>query len=250
MTTAAGIATRQTPHQASAVADMRELARLVTLGACAGGLGGFLVGGVGGRLAMLLLRFTTEPSIKGVESDDGFVMGRFTAVDTFSLLMLCTILGSIGGLIVVFGRPFFPRAFAYIGWPIAAGAIVGATIIKSDGVDFTLLDPKPLAIAMFVAIPAAGALLITWLIETWEPWWWKRWRWTLVCAVAGLPSLAFFPLGVVAVLVAAGWFLAMRVERLRGLPQVLPVRGLAVGVFGVLTVMGLFALTEDISEIL
>ena len=119
--------------------DAKMLARFISLGACAGGLGGLLVGGVGGRLAMLLLRFTTDTSIKGIESDDGFTMGQFTVGNSLSLLAVCTVLGSVGGLVVVLGRPFFPRRYTWFGWPLAAAAIVGSIIIKSDGVDFTLL---------------------------------------------------------------------------------------------------------------
>jgi hypothetical protein len=226
------------------------LIRWISLGACAGSLGGLLVGGVGGRLAMLLLRFTTDTSIKGIESDDGFLMGQFDASSTVSLLIVCTILGSVGGLIVVFGRPFFPRRYVFVGWPLAAGAIVGSIIIKSDGVDFTLLEPRLLAILMFIAIPALGALLITWLIEVWEPWWWSNWKRTLVAAVPGLPALVFFPLGIMAAIVGLGWFVALRLRGVRELPTWQPIRVLALAVFGLLTGLGLLSLGNDVREIL
>jgi hypothetical protein len=230
--------------------DAKMLARWISLGACAGGLGGLLVGGAGGRLAMMLLRFTTDASIKGIESDDGFTMGQFTIGNSLSLLLVCTVLGSVGGLVVVFGRPFFPRRYTLIGWPLAAGAIVGATIIKSDGVDFTLLEPKLLAILMFIAIPAAGALLITWLIDRWEPWWWSNWKRTLLAAVPGLPALIFFPLGIMVAIVALAWFVVLRIDRSRELPSFQPIRVLALAVFGLLTGLGLLALGNDVREIL
>lgn len=230
--------------------DLKMLARWISLGACAGGLGGFLVGGVGGRLAMLLLRFTTETSIKGIESDDGFTMGRFDGSSTFSLLMLCTILGSVGGLIVVFGRPFFPRRYTMVGWPLAAGAIVGATIVKDDGVDFNLLEPVGLAVAMFIAIPAAGAFCIVWLVEHWQTWWWIDWKRTVVAAVAGLPALVFFPLGIMAAIVASVWFVVLRVEPFRSLHQLRPIRVFALAVFGALTGMGVLALGNDVRSVL
>ncbi len=230
--------------------DLKMLGRWITLGISAGGLGGLLVGGIGGRLAMLLLRFTTEDSIKGIESDDGFLMGRFTFGDTFGLLLTCTLLGIVGGLVVVFGRPFFPKRYVLIGWPLAAGAIVGSIIVKSDGVDFTLLEPKLLAILMFIAIPALGALLIVWLIERWQAWWWTDWKRTLVAAIPGLPALIFFPLGIMAALVGLGWFAALRVPGVRKLPALLPIRILALAVFGSLTGLGLLALGNDVLEIL
>lgn len=230
--------------------DLTMLTRWISLGACAGGLGGFLVGGIGGRLAMLLLRFTTEDSIKGIESDDGFTMGRFDGGSTFTLLMVCTVLGIVGGLVVVFGRPFFPKRYVLIGWPLAAGAIVGSIMVKSDGVDFTVLEPKLLAILMFIAIPALGALLITWLIERWQVWWWTDWKRTLVAAIPGLPGLIFFPVGIMVAIVALAWFAALRVPGIRNLPTLQPIRILALAVFGLLTGLGLLALGNDVREIL
>lgn len=230
--------------------DVEMLARYISLGACAGGLGGLLVGGIGGRLAMLLLRFTTSPSIKGIESDDGFLMGRFTVGNSFSLLIVCTVLGSLGGLVVVLGRPFFPQRYVLIGWPLAAAAIVGSIIIRSDGVDFTLLEPKLLAVLMFIAIPALGALLITWLIRVWEPWWCSDWKRTLPAVIPGLPALIFFPLGIIVAIVALAWFVALRLDGVRSLPTFRPVRIAALAVFGLLTGLGLLALGNDVREIL
>jgi hypothetical protein len=59
-----------------ALEDLREPG--ATLGACvsAGFLAGVLIGGVGGRLAMLALRLTSGPSLHGVSTDDGFTIGR------------------------------------------------------------------------------------------------------------------------------------------------------------------------------
>jgi hypothetical protein len=52
-------------------------ARVETLSAvlAAGALTGALIGGVGGRLAMLILRLTSDPSLHGLETDDGFTIG-------------------------------------------------------------------------------------------------------------------------------------------------------------------------------
>lgn len=234
----------------TAAAHLKMLAHWISLGASVGGLVGLGVGGVGGRLAMLLLRFTTDVSVKGVESDDGFTMGRFDVSSTMTLLLVCSVLGSIGGLIVAFGRPFLPQRYMLAAWPLAAGAIVGATIIKSDGVDFTLLDPKPLAIAMFVAIPAAGAFLIAWLMNEWAPWWGRNWKATSAAAIPALPALVFFPLGITVVVIALVWLLALRVSWTRRLSSWRSIRALAVVVFVALTGLGLMALSNDVREIL
>lgn len=57
----------------------------------AGLLLGVLVGGVGGRLAMMLLA-RLNPRVAGVVSDDGFVMGQFTLTSTAVLLVIATAL--------------------------------------------------------------------------------------------------------------------------------------------------------------
>ena len=51
---------------------------------------GFLIAGVGARLAMLLLRVTSGDHVVGLESDEGFVIGRFTS-STFFLVLALTV---------------------------------------------------------------------------------------------------------------------------------------------------------------
>ena len=113
-----------------------------------------------------------------------------------------------------------------------------------------LLDPKVLAIAMFVAIPAAGAFLIVWLIQRWERWWWTDWKRTTVATLPGLPSIVAFPIWIVAAVVMVIWVAVLRFEGLRTLHETRPVRVLAVSVFGLLTALGTFSLGNDIREIL
>jgi hypothetical protein len=60
-----------------------------------GALLGLVVGGIGGRLAMMLLA-RLNPEATGVTSDDGFTMGQFTVSDTMNLLVLGTLLGVVG----------------------------------------------------------------------------------------------------------------------------------------------------------
>ena len=55
---------------------------------------GFLVGGVGGRLAMFILRLTSDDSVRGIESDDGFTIGQISA-QSFFLIAATTLLGTL-----------------------------------------------------------------------------------------------------------------------------------------------------------
>src|SRR6266542_5585388 len=47
-------------------------------GVLAGSLCGAVIGGVGGRLAMLFLRITSRPSLHVLETDDGLTICPFT----------------------------------------------------------------------------------------------------------------------------------------------------------------------------
>jgi len=55
--------------------DAAAVAWWVLVGAASGAIAGALVGGIGGRLAMLLLRLTSPDAVTGMISDDGFEIG-------------------------------------------------------------------------------------------------------------------------------------------------------------------------------
>lgn len=132
----------------------------------AGALAGLLVGGVGSRLAMMLLA-RLNPRATGMTSDDGFVIGHLTP-DSLNLLFVTTLLGVFGGgvYLVLRGLMVGPRWFQVLSISLGPAVVVGSSLVHVDGVDFTL-DPVWLAIAMFVAIPGAYAALLTVLAERW-----------------------------------------------------------------------------------
>lgn len=228
------------------LAHLKVVAYWVSLGAAAGGLGGALIGGIGGRIAMFVLRLTSDDSVRGIRSDDDFIIGRFNFADTANLLFVTALLGSVVGLIVVAGRPFFPKTGMPFAWAFAGAITGGAILVNKDGVDFTLLEPHLLAVALFVAIPCVGAGLIAWLTELYPRFWWRNWWLTGVGAAAGLPAVVLFPLLVPIVT----WWLAMSAAPLRALPGWKPARIAAIAVFGVIVVLGLLDLTSDARAIL
>jgi hypothetical protein len=148
-----------------AASGARAVRRLSAVTA-AGGLLGLLVGGVGGRLAMMLLA-QLNPDVTGRESDDGFTMGQLTDA-TFNLLIIATLIGVVGGAIyfVLRGLMVGPRWFQILSISVGPAVVVGSQIVTTDGIDFTL-DPALLAIAMFVLIPGLYAALLTVLAERW-----------------------------------------------------------------------------------
>ena len=114
---------------------------------------GLLVGGIGGRLAMMLLA-RLNPEAEGVTSDDGFTIGQLTG-DTLNLLVLGTLFGVLGGGVHLVLRHLMigPRWFRLTSYTVGPAVVVGSQIVHSTGVDFTVLDPPLLSIALFLLIP-------------------------------------------------------------------------------------------------
>jgi hypothetical protein len=221
----------------------------------AGGLLGLVVGGIGSRLGMLALRLTSPDYVRGIESDDGFTIGQVTLSGTLILLSLCTAVGVIGAFAyrlvapALIGPPWLHRATVALG----AGAVVGAMVIHPDGVDFTLLEPAWLAIAVFVAIPLAfGAGIGPTLDRCDRPdAWVNRGRWLPWLLAVGVLALSFviLPAVVVAGAVMVVWAAIGGigvVRRLRSSTVLINV--LRVGWIAVAG-LGLAILVEDVAAI-
>src|SRR4051812_27077656 len=174
--------------RASSSAVVREVAWRILVGLAAGALAGLAVGGVGGRLAMLLLRLTSPDSVIGLTSDDGFEIGRFTG-DTLDLVGGMTMLGAINGVLYAVFRRAIPARLRLPSWVCLAALVGGSLFVHDDGVDFTVLEPAILAIALFVALPGIAAALVVLLAERWSaatPWGDRRL--TALLIVASLAS--------------------------------------------------------------
>lgn len=134
----------------------------------AGAVAGVVVGGVGGRLAMLLLA-RLNPAATGVTSDDGFRMGQFTLSGSLSLMSAGLFLGLLAALFYAVLRHLMigPLWFRRLSISLGPAVVVGAQLVHTDGVDFTLLGPLWLTVGLFVAIPGLAVLLLTVLAERW-----------------------------------------------------------------------------------
>ena len=141
---------------------LRRLAAALTAGA----LAGFAIGGLGGRVAMLILRLTSDPSLRGLPTDDDFTIGVISSATLF-LLGFTTILGALGGAVYLAIRSWLPEHARP--WIVGglAGLLVAPGIIRPGGIDFTRLEPLVLAVAMFVAIPVAYGVAVTRLADRW-----------------------------------------------------------------------------------
>jgi hypothetical protein len=145
--------------------DLTAAVRPVSAAAVAGCLAGTAIGGIGGRLAMFVLRLTSDPSLRGLKTDDDFTIGIFSGATLF-LLLVTAFLGVVGGLVYLAIRPWLPaqaRPWLFGG---LTGIVGGATVIRPGGIDFTALEPLGLAVAMFVVLPAAYGVAVS-LIAEW-----------------------------------------------------------------------------------
>ncbi|MEP6892794.1 MAG: hypothetical protein ABI927_03345 [Gaiellaceae bacterium] len=163
-----------------------------------GAIVGLLVGGVGGRLVMLVLRLGSNGSVRGLDTDDGFEIGQFTTATTF-LLMVTAGLGGATGVVYLAGRNGLPRRGRALMVGVFVAVVSGASTLDPYSLDFTILDPKLFAVASFVLLPGAAAFLIAVAIERLlnvEPW--SRRGLTILLVGASLPLLPVFPLFVLA----------------------------------------------------
>jgi len=144
--------------------ELERWMRRVSIGVSTGAIAGLVIGGVGGRLAMFVLRLTSSPSLHGVETDDGFTIGVFSLATLF-LLLITALIGVLAGLVYLVIRTWLPGRWRP--WLFGAfGGLVGGTLlVQPDGLDFRLLEPLPLAITFFIAIPAGCGFAISRSVE-------------------------------------------------------------------------------------
>lgn len=232
--------------------DLTSRARRVSTAVVAGLSMGAMIGGIGGRIAMFVLRVTSDVALHGAETDDGFVIGQISGATLF-LVIATSVLGVFGGIFYLGVRSWLPERWRAALFGVFGGIVGGAVVIRPGGIDFTLLDPLPLAIAMFIALPAiygvaVGRLIERWLREGAGPGASPAWTFGLIPLLA----LAFLgPVGIgLAVLVLALWIVhrrAPRIASLWGSPAVV-----WIGRAGLLAVsaVALASLVRDISQII
>jgi hypothetical protein len=125
------------------------------LASLAGVFAAILWGGIGGRIAMRVLFLTSPDEVKGVTSDAGFEIGT-VSFDTIVLFVFAAIVGGVAGFAIGLARMVTPGPLwlVSVGVGVASGAFFGALLVTPEGIDFRVLEPLWLAIALFVALPA------------------------------------------------------------------------------------------------
>lgn len=218
----------------------------------AGFLAGAIFGGLGGRLAMFVLRLTSDASLRGLETDDGFTIGVFSGATLF-LVLITVIAGIIGGLVYLAVRPWFPERLRPWVFGSLAAAVGGAIVIRPEGIDFTLLEPLWLAVAMFIALPAAYGVVLSLVAERFlardsafggsRVW--------IAGLVLLLPLPLFGPPGLLVLAAGlAGFVVSRSAPRIASLWTSLPVAWIGRAAIAAVILAAAAALVRDVTEIL
>ena len=216
---------------------------------------GALLVGFGSRVAMFILRVTSPGNVHGVKSDDGFIIGQVTLKGTYNLVGLGAVVGIIGAAAYMFVSPWLigPLWFRRLTTGLAAAVVVGSMLIHADGIDFNLLKPTWLAIALFVALPGLfGTFIGTFVDAVRRPDSWTvrgRRRWTLAVLCVACVPVTLLPLAF-AFIVVLLWHVVIEVGLVRMLRRI-PGYALVVrSVWMLIAVAGLLALLSDIDAIM
>jgi hypothetical protein len=192
--------------------DLRELAWRCLVAIGAGAIIGMVMGGLGGRLVMFVIRRGSDGSVQGLLTDDGFRIGQFTTATLF-LVSVAAGLGGVTGALYLALRSSLPRRGRATMWGAGVGLFTSADVLMPDKFDFAALEPKPFIVTSFVVLPVVAALTIAVATErllTVEPW--SQRRLTAILALSVLPLVPALP---VMALAAAVVLAARRLPELR-----------------------------------
>jgi len=132
---------------------------------------GFVVAGLGSRLVMRVLAIV-DSDARGTFTENGNQVGDVTFSGTLGLVLFIGIpTGVAAGLIVFVVRRWLPAQPVWRGLALSAVllALLGGTVIDADNVDFRLLEPAGLAIALFGMLFLAAGYPLAVLADRWGP---------------------------------------------------------------------------------
>ncbi len=141
------------------------LVREIAGAAMAAALGGVLMGGVGGRIAMRVSAIV-NPSMTGRISENGNRIGSVTPDGTLALILFGGLFaGMAAGVAWVAVRPWLPQRQPVRRWTAAVAALglAGFLVVQSNNFDFFILDPAWLHVVMFAGIAGGAGAVTEWI---------------------------------------------------------------------------------------
>ena len=151
--------------QASAL--LRSLAGCVAAGVVVG----LVVAGLGSRVVMRVLALA-DSDARGTVTEAGNRVGEITAGGTLALILFVGIpAGVAAGLIVFLVRRWLPPRLVWRGLALSLVllALLGGTVIDADNIDFRLLEPPGLAVALFGVLFFLAGYALAVLADRWAP---------------------------------------------------------------------------------
>jgi hypothetical protein len=137
----------------------------------AGALAGLLVGGIGGRIVMRLSAIAGGPDVVERITENGNVVGEFTAEGTLGLLLFGGLFSGIaGGVILAIVAPWLRWAGPVRGlvFGVFVLAVAGRTVIDASNPDFAILQPAWLNVLMFSALFLLSGVTAVFLLDRLE----------------------------------------------------------------------------------
>jgi len=134
----------------------------------AGGIAGFAVGGVGGRVAMRIAALAAGEPGRGRITEAGATVGRITADGTLFLFVFAGIGAAvIGTAFYLLTRPWLPRRRRVRA--VAFGAlelvVFGSTLVDASNPDFTILGHPLLNVVLFGSLFVLHGFVLVMLLE-------------------------------------------------------------------------------------
>jgi hypothetical protein len=151
------------------LAANRVFRRVALLG-IASFISGVLVGGVGGRIIMRVSAIAAGPEMVGRLTENGNRVGEFTIVGTIILIVFVGGFAGVAGSVIVVGSDPWLKwmgPLQGLGFGLVALAATGDGS-PFNSVDFFLLEPAALNVAMFVGLHFAFGLAVSgfyWLLD-------------------------------------------------------------------------------------
>lgn len=144
--------------------------RHVALLGVASFISGVLVGGVGGRIIMRISAIAAGPEMVGRLTENGNRVGEFTIVGTIILIVFVGGFAGVAGSVIVVGSDPWLKwmgPLQGLGFGLVALAATGDGS-PFNSVDFFLLEPAALNVAMFVGLHFVFGLAVSgfyWLLD-------------------------------------------------------------------------------------